>query len=382
MPKRGRASLAEQAEDAQRRSRELRLKADCQELKELIRLRPQVAALCLQHLETLGYRHADGPVVQEPSSKATQALKRRDEEAKAAKEAPHPSVANLPEADGEEMLPTTYGTLGSLSVKLLSEKVLGQIEPSIFSKSNLRSMAIRGESAGTKAALSRIIEYLTGFPGDFNLTGRWRIWRILIEELREKNRQLGRRAVDMGLPPVWSDDGIYNVWVSKGVVTLKHGFTRVQESITSLLPEGCETRDLFVDYNWSEERAMISSRSGRFKPLSCMTSLAAARARDRPLMRNASNPLALCDGRLATPSPQKSLTLGLASGEGAGNLSAESAGSQPQASEQSLGVSEQGLSAPSTPSRGAVVDSSACDETEEVPPEPEDSKNLSLGRTS
>ena len=92
----------------------------------------------------------------------------------------------------EVIVPSRYWTLGSLSVNLFIDKVLPSPEPISLSKANLKVLIARGDSVANKASLCKLVEFMTGAPCDFQLSGSMRRRSCLLKFLAESNIDKGR----------------------------------------------------------------------------------------------------------------------------------------------------------------------------------------------
>lgn len=147
-------------------------------------------------------------------------------------------------------------TFGSLSALQVAE-VLGLIEPVCFSKSALKALQNRGMKAPPKQTLLEIAEYCVQMTPHSqvdagNLSG-------LAELLGERNSALGRRGVDLALPPSWPANGVYSLIVDKSVLKVRNKFS----NLTRIVPPGClqgvSPATVSIANNFSEDKASLTS---------------------------------------------------------------------------------------------------------------------------
>lgn len=161
-----------------------------------------------------------------------------------------------------EALPSRYYTLGALSNAMLRDKVLPAIEPVALSAANLRASE---KLLGGKEGLLHIIEFATGLCGDLGLIGRLRCLRELLALCTERNLLRGRRCIEMPVPPQWAQHGLFGIVGGigeevAGRVTIVHKFTHEKVHVdVSLMPPHDLGTDLYIEFNWSEQRAAVAS---------------------------------------------------------------------------------------------------------------------------
>lgn len=251
-------SAAEQAANYQRRARELCLKAERKELDQLLNKHPHLATALLQEAKNLGYSMKDEVFQGETPSLMRAATLAKQKSAKA----PSPLALEDIHAGGpgqaQDTVPTKYWTMGSLSVQLLSKRILATMEPVALSMANLRSMSLRGNGDHGKAELMKIIEFMTGLSPDTPLTGELRNWTNLEGMMVQKNIGHGRRARDMKLPPDWKEAGAFRLEVVDSGLTIHHNFTKDQVHLEAESLDG-QAEDFILEMNWSESRAWVSN---------------------------------------------------------------------------------------------------------------------------
>lgn len=179
--------------------------------------------------------------------------------------APSPSKNELdmPPIEGDDMIPTKYWTLDALSPAAVTGNWLCVAEPATLSVANLKQITKKGQSLQNHQSIHRLLEYVSGLPGDFSLTGLYRSWAKLQELILDRNERRGRRCRDLALPVDFDIVGLYSLQYPPGAqqATIVHNFTKERVVFDSRsLPEHESSSDLFVSNNWSELRAAISSK--------------------------------------------------------------------------------------------------------------------------
>jgi hypothetical protein len=282
-------SASDQAANYQRRARELSLKAERMELDQILNKFPHLATALLMEAKSLGYSMKVDMIHGEAPSR----IRAAELAKKAAKASTHLAIADQggdDYADPDDLVPTKYWTLGSLSVHLLSKKILASMEPVAMSMANLRSMSLRGLGDHGKAELMKLIEFMCGLHPDTPLTGAFRKWSTLVPLVMEKNIKNGRPARDMKLPPDWKEMGFFRLEVVDEGLAVHHNINKEQVIFETQCLDGA-AKDYTLEMNWSESRAcFFNSQSAKhgaqpmtvhclFKPSSGDDSPAAKKAR-------------------------------------------------------------------------------------------------------
>ena len=113
----------------------------------------------------------------------------------------------------ESNLYTSYWKFGIMSQKMRREKIVCAVDPVAFSSSNTRDGLA---SFGTLDAINemlRIWECCTGLPPSFALQGNWRNLSRLQDMLCNRAQRMGRRALNISLPPDWITAGVYSILI-------------------------------------------------------------------------------------------------------------------------------------------------------------------------
>ena len=156
---------------------------------------------------------------------------------------------------------TPYYRLDACSVTFTSQHVLEFWEPNCLSVPNIRRMLTRGKSNVNKDALGCIVEFGSGQSADLHLSGSLCVLASFKDFMLDQYNMRGRRCHDLPLPPHWPRDGLYEkIGLVPSGLKLRHRFV-VAEVVAPLkaLPPQESAQGLFMNWNWSETRASISS---------------------------------------------------------------------------------------------------------------------------
>lgn len=268
---RSKQSAEECVQNLQRRAVELQQKIGKQTVSEAMRRHPWCVHELLSKLEALGLvavtESGSRKLVEKsgchamPPSLQAQARASRQKQA-----APGPSPRKgdemAPDIAPDDQVPTKYWTLDGLSPHSLASRILSVAEPASLSMPNLKSITVKRQSLQNHQVHVRLVEFMTGLPPDFSLSGVYRSWKALSEFVCERNECRGRRLQGATLPVDFDNMGIYEMIGSEGspTICIRHRFTNQQVDYqrTSLPHHAC-IRQLFIDSDWSENRAAISS---------------------------------------------------------------------------------------------------------------------------
>ena len=271
----------EKAANLQRRATEVTQKADCALVSAILKRNPEAAGGVLKHLASLGYTIDTDDGHKAPSSSFKAGIENRDARKRLQAAAPHPSLPSEFAAshDPRDLIPTKYDTIGLFTITFLANKCLGAIEPGNLSPSNLRSLSLRtsGHSDSHKTILLRLLEFATGVPDDFPITGKLRLWSELQAMLCQNNEARGRRARDIALPPDWAE-GLYLVQVKEdGIIVVdKYAGHTVSIPRTAFI-EATDLSKLYIEFNWSETRATLFCQGlANFVPIKMLSLFACA----------------------------------------------------------------------------------------------------------
>lgn len=168
-------------------------------------------------------------------------------------------------APGEAELPWKfldgkYGSLGSLPVVVIRDKLLPAVEPLHLSTAKLRSS--RDASLSSKHGLLALLEFATGLTPDFLLAGRFKCENRLVALCQRRALDRGRRVLSVSLPPDWVEEGLAFVdSVSDGGVVVENRYTIERVTVAKTeCPPFDSIDDLFIDRSFSEIGLALASK--------------------------------------------------------------------------------------------------------------------------
>jgi hypothetical protein len=161
-------------------------------------------------------------------------------------------------------IPRKYRQWSALPPGYLVE-LLSALEPVSMGKQALKVYAPKGKKTLKRAALEQLWEFVTGIPPTANITPKQRNMEKLKQDVQKVNVQRGRVARDIVLPVNWGTDGHYFVEIDSenpGLAKLKTKHNEKAQmfkvSPSDFELEGpSQLQGLYVDLNWSEERAVV-----------------------------------------------------------------------------------------------------------------------------
>jgi len=163
----------------------------------------------------------------------------------------------------EDPIPPKAMFMGDLSMSLLRDKLVSQIEPRVLSSANIR--ALKDTASKNHSAMLQYLEYLTGTRSDHPLRGKhWRCFNRMVLKLRKRAARRGDRVMSLSLPPVWELDGLHCIkycQVEPPKVTVQQRFTKEAVVFSgSDLPPFKSADDLYLSSNYSEVLVALCSR--------------------------------------------------------------------------------------------------------------------------
>ena len=205
----------------QRRATELEQKIAKALVMDAMKLHPWCIQQLVSKLEALDLIEKDGGdgkrIAKQTGGMVQQALSvqavARQNRKQASLPAPSPSKheeAAVPagEVNPADLVPTKYWTLDSLSVHTMAIKLLSVIEPTSLSLANLKHITKRGKALMNHQQHMRLLEFASGLPGDFGLTGVYRSWHRLADLVVQRSMHRGRRCRDVVLPVDFDEFGL------------------------------------------------------------------------------------------------------------------------------------------------------------------------------
>ena len=323
-------------------------------------------------------------------SRVTVGVQKRDENKKRKQQEQTVAIMDEHEvASIEDVVPTKYYKLGQLSYSLLVTKVMPRLEPIAYSAQNLKSR-LAGSVADKQATLLRRVEYDTGLGPDFSLSGKLRIWEVLLDFMVSCRDARNRRGRDLDWDGDYDgDDGVFKLAICDGSaddadIVVEHSLTGTQHKVArKLLAAGGSDPSVFYVYkNFSEEGAEIRSR---LKPQVQGLNLRSLFAPDEfpsgndslylPAIEDKPRLLALAgaDGDASTPvaTPTKKPRRGASADDFSGSpATASSSGSPGSLQEKDPEAASPTAAAAEAPGGGAGVSEGAIDDKDVVPPPP------------
>ena len=237
---------------------------------------------------------------------------------------------------------------------------LSLMEPIAFSEGQLRALVKRGSRDASRASLAELMEFTTSIDPTVPLfqTGREDLNMECFEQkLVQMDLDIGRRARDFQLPPMWLLAGIYKLESKSNILTLTHKFTQQSAKVPKSIMDTVASHDeVHILLNFSEHRAVCQGRAtGPFDAMLCSAILQLQEVVEPPL-KKARHFRALCDADGAQPEVE----------EAAGTLAEEEEEATSEADAAAGGRSDPGSPAPAAAKAikdlgGTIVDAKAKD---------------------
>ena len=180
-------------------------------------------------------------------------------------------VVNIPEGYNERKRPSQeldehraelankpmpkWGATWSDSPVMSIATLLGDIEPTVLSMSNLKLTGRKHSKCLPKASVMQLFEFCTDLdPGA--LVVKFDRYVDMVQWVCTRNENAGRKATCVTLPVNWDEDGIYTAVHSEGHWWLQNRFTDQAVKLDQVNdPDG--VLSLKVDQNWSINRAVV-----------------------------------------------------------------------------------------------------------------------------
>ena len=260
-----RKSVQEKAQENSLRSEELRIAAVQNKIVSAVRAKPSLATATWEFLKDRGVTDSNFSQPEEhhvlSSTKAAQL--RRKQSMRDLKEASRQeALAAATAADAEEPMDSRYLVVAHLTVPSL-RIALTRLGGAVWSPGNLAHHA----RALGKQELLQMLEYATGIDTTTPVYPKWLCFKAWCEHLQVRPAKRGARAAATGLPPVWSDKGVYaviSIDVPGQKIKVKQRFTKEVATISAsdvtkefVLEEAHTPCDMEIQLNFSEEKAML-----------------------------------------------------------------------------------------------------------------------------
>ena len=255
---------AENARNLQLRAAEVQSKARRAEVTSILQKHPMAAGDVVQFLRNKGF-YSEGPPTSGPKSKWQAGLETLEARKRAARaEAAEAAAANA------EKIPTKYWTISSLSVRLLETRCLQTMDAMVFSHGSLTNIKRAWAKDQIHAELVRLLEFLTGIPGTFRLSGR-------------------------ALPIDYGSCGVFELRaasVTEFSFTLRTGANAIicMQLAFPFMDQHGDATKMYVEKNWSEAAAHLQNDDGTLEGLVCLHMLR-SRVRDGQSREEGQRPL-------------------------------------------------------------------------------------------
>ena len=172
---------------------------------------------------------------------------------------PDAAVALASSPAAEPCLPNCYRSFEHCSVVQL-KKFCAAVEPNLFGPFALKAMINRGSREVNKTALLKILEFTTGLDPSTSISSDERDVCSLERQLMDMNTRYGRRALNLNLPPDWTKQGVYSLYTEEDKkIYVGNRF----DAQRRLLPDKFQEfpfDQIYIDFNWSDNRANVRVR--------------------------------------------------------------------------------------------------------------------------
>ena len=171
------------------------------------------------------------------------------------------AMAELGTEDKSEVIPPKWAAINDIPYSEFERRILPGMEPMACSQSNVKKCCLK--FANKADACRRLVEYSTGISSATTLTGRLRLWSVLIDVLKQGNVLRGRRGADRGFDPDYANRGCFALEVEETADSLKFfcifvtGQVRVPLDPTRFPGWPASPDSFFVEFNESESRAEV-----------------------------------------------------------------------------------------------------------------------------
>lgn len=282
------------------RTKGIRLQTLRRSIEKCMAQHPECMEEIKDHLEGLGYNLATGESDQSPAPKvkvedagikgpASSASPRAgaDEDVATAAcgetggtgsgEGDSRLRSSVQDSNPKNWVPHRYTRFDNASVPFLAS-VLAQVEPISLSELALAPITSRGKKEEKLKQLCDCLEFCAGVSRETPLVGDKRHIPSLVSWLRVQSAAEGRRARELQIPAQWGggeqDDGVYllryghsktgeskdndRIVVEDRMTKIAHDVPQ-EERLTDSSGAQVHLRDLSLDFNWSAEKARITS---------------------------------------------------------------------------------------------------------------------------
>lgn len=236
-----------------------------------IQLAMQSCPSCIPHLcktlDSLGYddaRIAKQEQVADSfqtvaAKERTKRVKEEQEEAANAETAAGDSIGPI---DPSDMVSSTYWKLEAVSYRLLRDRILPAVDDQVLSAANLRTKLDRMGTDRAREESLRILEATAGIRS-LPLVGKFRSWPAVRDFVSARASLRGRRALHLSLPPDWAAQGVFSLEgmdQEQTAALVKNRYDdRIVQIPSNRLPPFDDFAHLYIESNWSEAMAAVSS---------------------------------------------------------------------------------------------------------------------------
>ena len=123
------------------------------------------------------------------------------------------------------------------------ERWLSLTEPIAFSEGQLRALVKRGSRDASRASLAELMEFTTSIDPTVPLFQTGRNMECFEKKLVQMNLDMGRRARDLQLPPMWLLAGIYKLESKNNILTPTHKFTQQSAKVPKSIMDTVASHD-------------------------------------------------------------------------------------------------------------------------------------------
>jgi hypothetical protein len=162
-------------------------------------------------------------------------------------------------------VPRCYTSIGMITPIYLTTFLAG-VEPIALSKQNLGNLSSKKSRHICKDRLMELVEFLTGlgpdadYHPDFHVMSKW------VELAAGYNVSRGRPAKELQLPVTWASDGMFKWYMPSGdgaMVMVVHNITKVEREVTKGFWDVVKNpQALYIDKNYSEKNATLCEKDG------------------------------------------------------------------------------------------------------------------------
>ena len=268
-------SVAEQSAKLHARALALENQGKMDELKTLLKQRPDLLDTTLNHCKKLavmgmspGPRHRvqlpaaqhedDGRVAADASAsdqRSTTASSQYGED----------DGDNLPGPPQAVVVPRCYTNIGMITPSYIMTFLAG-VESISLSKQNLKQLSSRRSRHINKDKLLELVEFLTGLGPDADYHPDLHVMAKWVELAAGYNVSRGRPAKELQLPVTWEADGIFRWYLPSGedaMAMIVHKITKEERQVTKGFWDVIQNpQALYVDKNYSEKNATLCERDG------------------------------------------------------------------------------------------------------------------------